>query len=151
MSKQPLPNPSLKENAFRTYYIMKNITFALLLLMAVIITAGCSSQNTKVASPTLVGKWQLTETLSDPGDGSGKWMPAEKDSKQLVEFGKDGSVSGNAMPETSHYTITDSIHLALTQQGNTAPITYRYKVAQNTLTLNPPCREACGMRYIRVK
>ena len=130
---------------------MKNKTFALLLFFATSIAAACSTQNTKITAPTLVGKWQLTETLSDPGDGSGKWMPAEKGNVQVVAFGKDGSVSGNAMPETSHYAITDSIHLALTQQGNVAPITYRYKITQNTLTLNPPCREACGMRYIRVK
>jgi hypothetical protein len=55
------------------------------------------------------------------------------------------------MPGTTHYAIADSVHLNMTIEHNADPIDYRYKVSKDSLLLNPPCREACGMRFVRVK
>ena len=130
---------------------MKNRSITFITLVAISIASACVSQKNNVTTPTLVGKWQLTETLADIGDGKGTWTAVSKDSVLTSEFKSDGSITGNAMPGTTRYAITDSVHLAMTVEHNVTPIDYRYKVSQDTLLLNPPCREACGMRFIRVK
>jgi len=68
-----------------------------------------------------------------------------------VEFTKDGKVSGNAFDNTTAYKLIDSNHVEFSITGNTSLVTHRYKVTATTLLLNPPCREACGMRFIRMK
>ena len=124
-----------------------------LLALALLISAVCACTSIKRQShvPSLVGKWQLTETLADIGDGKGTWTPATKDSLQFVEFTKDGKVSGNAFDNTTAYKLIDSNHVEFSITGNTSLVTHRYKVTATTLLLNPPCREACGMRFIRMK
>jgi len=124
-----------------------------LLAITLLITAfaACTSQKPQSDKPSLVGKWQLTETLADIGDGKATWAPATKDSIQYVEFTKDGKVSGNAFYNTTAYKLIDSNHVEFSITGNTSLITHRYTVTANTLLLNPPCREACGMRFIRLK
>lgn len=129
---------------------MKNTSITLLLAIAAIATA-CSSQKTQVATSPLTGKWQLTKTLADMGDGKAKWTFIDKDSVLITDLKNDGSIAGNAMPGTTKYTITDSAHLAVTIEHNAEPIDYRYKIVEDTLELNPPCREACGMRFVRIK
>ena len=129
---------------------MKIKLLAAILLMAALFTA-CSSQKTQTGKPTLVGKWQMTETLADIGDGKATWTPVSKDSIQYVEFSKDGKVSGNAFYNTTAYKLIDSNHVEFSITGNTSLITHRYQVTVTTLLLNPPCREACGMRFIRMK
>jgi hypothetical protein len=113
--------------------------------------AACSTQKTSTTTPSLVGKWKLTQTLADIGDGKAKWAEVSKDSVLISEFKSDGSITGNAMPGTTGYAIADSVHLNMTIENNTDPIDYRYKVSKDSLLLNPPCREACGMRFVRVK
>ncbi|MFD1258866.1 hypothetical protein ACFQ3S_18810 [Mucilaginibacter terrae] len=113
--------------------------------------AACTTQKTSTTTPTLVGKWKMTETLADIGDGKAKWAAVSKDSSLISEFKTDGSITGNAMPGTTHYAIADSLHLNMTIEHNADLIDYRYKVSKDTLLLNPPCREACGMKFIRLK
>jgi hypothetical protein len=129
---------------------MKIKLFAVILLMAASFTA-CNSQKMQTGKPTLVGKWQMTETLADIGDGKATWTPVSKDSVQYVVFTKDGRVSGNAFYNTTAYKLIDSNHVEFSITGNTSLITHRYQVTATTLLLNPPCREACGMRFIRMK
>jgi hypothetical protein len=126
---------------------IKLVTVALL----TIAFAACTGQKLQSGKPTLVGKWQLTETLADIGDGKATWTPASKDSVQYVVFTKDGKVSGNAFYNTTAYKLIDSNHVKFSITGNTSLVTHRYTVTANTLLLNPPCREACGMRFIRMK
>lgn len=120
-------------------------------LCSVLLFAACTTQKTGIANNALTGKWQLKETLADIGDGKGTWTTVNKDSILISELKSDGSIIGNAMRGTTHYTITDSVHLAVTIEHNASPIDYRYKVINDTLILNPPCREACGMKFIRFK
>lgn len=124
-----------------------------LLAIVLLITAisACNSIKRQKNVSTLVGKWQLTETLADIGDGKATWTPATKDSVLFVAFSKDGKVSGNAFDNTTAYKIIDSDRVEFSITGNTSLITHRYQVTGTTLLLNPPCREACGMRFIRMK
>ena len=129
---------------------MKNRILTLILITATIAIVACSSQKGQSVHDKLEGRWQLTETLNDIGDGKGKYMPVTADSSYIV-FSKSGLVSGNAIYGATNYKITDSTHLALTIKGNTAPLNYRYQLNGNNLVLNAPCREACGLRFKRMK
>jgi hypothetical protein len=120
-------------------------------ILLVFAFTACSTQKTSTTTPSLVGKWKLTQTLADIGDGKATWAEVSKDSVLISEFKSDGSITGNAMPGTTHYAIADSAHLNMTIEHNADPIDYRYKISKDSLLLNPPCREACGMRFVRVK
>jgi len=126
--------------------------FKLLVVVLLMSAFGaCTSIKRQSSEPTLVGKWQMTETLADIGDGKATWTPVSNDSIQYVVFAKDGKVSGNAFYNTTSYKLIDSNHVEFGITGNTSFVTHRYKVTATTLLLNPPCREACGMRFIRLK
>ncbi|WP_295768144.1 hypothetical protein [uncultured Mucilaginibacter sp.] len=121
-----------------------------LLAFVVVIFVACTSQKGMSVHDKLEGRWALTETLNDIGDGKGKYVPVTADSAYLV-FNKSGLINGNAIYGATNYKITDNTHLAISIKGNTAPVNYRYKVDGNDLELNAPCREACGMRFKRMR
>jgi|GEM_PF-1692429 len=129
---------------------MKIKILTLLVIISAVLFTACGSQKGQSVHDKLEGRWQLTETLNDIGDGSGKYTPVTADSSYIM-FSKSGLVSGNAIYGATNYKITDSTHIALTIKGNTAPLNYRYKVESNALELNAPCREACGLRFKRMK
>lgn len=93
------------------------------------------------------GKWKLTESYMDPGDGSGKYQPVKEN--LFLTFDKSGKVTGDAAPTLLTFKILDSINIEFTATGQNRPIVYRYKVSERALTLNPPCIEGCGLRFIR--
>ena len=53
--------------------LVKNSLLALSLFGLVIYC----SEDPEVGSAELIGKWQLSEVLFDPGDGSGEFQPVE--------------------------------------------------------------------------
>lgn len=128
---------------------MKKLVFISFMLITVL-SMSCSSIMSSAENPenSLMGKWKLTESLSDPGDGSGKWQKASSKNMYLI-FNNDGTVSGDQAGTLKSYTVLDSTKIEFTQQSNTK-ITYRYKITSGELTLNPPCIEACGSRYRKV-
>lgn len=93
-------------------------------------------------------KWKLTESLADPGDGSGIWTQANPVNPSFVEFKKDGNVIFTPADQygTNHRykLLSDStmIFFRDAEQFN-----YSYKLSDNELTLYPPCIEACGLKY----
>ncbi|RZL31548.1 MULTISPECIES: hypothetical protein [Pedobacter] len=96
----------------------------------------------------IYGKWKLTETLQDPGDGSGKYMKVNGPAKYLV-LDQTGQISGKAMPELIRFKVIDSVSMEVYGKTYQMPLTYRYKVTAKTLTLNPPCIEGCGFKFVR--
>lgn len=70
---------------------MKNYHLAVLILLLL----GCSSNNTEPDSENnkLLGKWKLIEQLSDPGDGSGTFIPVESD--KTITFFSNGSFTAS--------------------------------------------------------
>ncbi|WP_345955096.1 hypothetical protein [Mucilaginibacter sp. PAMB04168] len=129
---------------------MKTKIFVILFTSVLVITA-CAIQHKVADHERLIGHWILIETLNDPGDGSAKWKPQTKADAEYITFGAAGHITGNSIEGATDYNIIDSNHLTINIKDNTAPITYRYKTNNNTLELNPPCREACGMRYVKRK
>ncbi len=118
---------------------------AILLLLLFITVAGCATMNT---GTTLTGKWRLTETLADPGDGSGKWRPADSKESYLT-FDSEGGVTSTDSPDYQSYAILDSAKIEFTLKDGRKQL-MSYAVEGTVLTLRPQCIEACGSKYTRV-
>jgi len=96
----------------------------------------------------IIGTWKLTESLADPGDGSGKYKPVAGPA-QFITFDSEGKVSGDAIKDISRYRILDDVKIEAMTPQNTSMI-FRYKIVGNLLELNAPCIEACGLKFIRM-
>jgi len=127
---------------------MKNILLTAILALAI---CACGKKSaTVVEHDSIVGKWKLTESLMDPGDGSGKWQPADPAHPSYLEFKSDGTLtSNNPTVPTTRYKLTSDSTLLIYRP--TDSLSYRYHFAKSTLSLTPPCIEACGMHYAAVK
>lgn len=121
---------------------------ALLLSIFCLSTLFFGCKKSTEGSGELYGKWKLTETLNDPGDGSGKYMKVKGDAKYLI-LNHSGKIEGDATPDLLTFKIVDSVRIEVTSKNYTQPFTYLYKATAKTLTLNPPCIEGCGLRFIR--
>lgn len=120
---------------------MKQIIPAFLLLF---IFSGCDKQH---FGSELMGKWKLTESRNDPGDGSSKWEPADPLHPEYVEFFPGGIVKFSPQKENdpNRYRVTGDSTLVFVRNGNR--IQYVYRISGSTLELKPPCFEPCGLRY----
>lgn len=123
---------------------MKKI--CLLLISICFVYAAC--KKTEDGPGELYGKWKLTESYVDPGDGSGKYTKVKGEPKYLI-FERSGKISGDALSDLYSFKIIDSLTIEVYSNTYKMPLTYRYKVSARALTLNPPCIEGCGMRFIR--
>ena len=124
---------------------MKKKLFALLIIIAGLYIS-CKKQNSSPGE--IYGKWKLTETWADPGDGSGGYSKVKGDAKYIT-IDQSGKIEGEAMPEIMTYKILDSARMEITSKNYTEPLVFRYKVTAKTLELNPPCIEGCGFRFVR--
>jgi hypothetical protein len=126
---------------------MKKILL-ILLAAASIIYVSCKKTDDNDGPGEVYGKWKLTETMQDPGDGSGKYIKVTGDAKYIT-LDKSGKFEGDAIPELLTFKILDSVRMEVTGKNQSQPYNYRYKVSAKSLTLNPPCIEGCGFRFVR--
>lgn len=124
---------------------MKKLWSALFIAFLVIIVSCKKDDN---GTREIYGTWKLTETLNDPGDGSGKYTKINGPVKYLT-IDTSGNMQGDAMPDVVKYKILDSERLEITSKNYPQPLIYWYKVTFNTLELNPPCIEGCGLKFKR--
>ena len=115
----------------------------ILLFSVLFFSLSCS---VKQDTASILGTWTLTESLSDPGDGSGRWTPATQISE--VEFKPDGTISSTGFGDFVRYKIVDTNQVEFTRKDG-SKLLYRYKLGNDLLELNPPCIEACGFRFKR--
>jgi len=94
----------------------------------------------------LYGSWKLTETLADPGDGSGKYVKVKE--RRILTFERSGNITGDVLTPFTKYKVLDSARLELSAD-KIQTVIYYYKVTAKTLTINPQCIEGCGLRFIR--
>ena len=94
------------------------------------------------------GTWKLTETMNDPGDGSGKYKKVEGDLKYLT-LERSGEISGDVLSNLERFNVLDSARIEFSTKTAKERVIYYYKVSANSLTLNPPCIEGCGLRFVR--
>jgi len=127
--------------------------FNIVLISFLLVIYACRTNN-PTASPSLSGKWKLTETLNDPGDGSGKFIPVpEKANYEYVEFKANGVLSGTVFAQYIRYTVKDSATVSFFKSDNTLQ-NYRYTFHDNVLDMSPAgpifCFEPCAQRFIKV-
>jgi len=118
-------------------------TFQKLILVFIIFSATACEKFGSESS--INGKWKLSETLADPGDGSGKWVSVKK-SDSYIQINADGSISGNNFSNYKQYRIIDDLKIEFVHQNGTSTI-FNYKLSGNSLEITGGCIEACGSRY----
>lgn len=131
---------------------MKSPVYYLILILFIVPGSSCTKNlNENTPHPVvLTGRWKLTETLADPGDGSGKWARVKKNENFYIEFDKNGGFSSAQSSNINTYRVTDSVTIEFTLNDKTTH-NYRYYINRSILTLMPPCIEPCGMRYVRIQ
>jgi hypothetical protein len=130
------------------------------IIAAVLFVSACSKENMEIidvyANPdVLIGKWKLSETLADPGDGSGQWKKVANDTNQYIEFKADGKFSGNIYVDYTTYAVRDSSIITFTKADGVTYQNERYKLQGGVLSLSPAgpiyCIEACGARFKKIE
>jgi len=119
------------------------------LFLLVIVCAVISCQKaSQTEHNSLVGKWRMTESYADPGDGSGTWHPADPAHPGYLEFKTDGTLTFTPynMYSANHYKITSDSTMLFIRATDTIP--FRYIFSKTLLALYPPCYEGCGEKYI---
>jgi hypothetical protein len=121
------------------------------LLAAVLFSVAACERAKPVVNNNLIGKWKLSESLADPGDGSGTWRVADPLHPSYLEFKNDGTLSFspyNIYNSDRYQIISDSTMIFF--RGSES-FNMRYKFSKTLLSLYAPCIEACGSRYIPVQ
>jgi hypothetical protein len=127
---------------------MKKILLILLATASIIYVSCKKTDNNNDGPGEVYGKWKLTETMQDPGNGSGKYRKVSGDVKYLT-LDKSGKFQGDALPDLFSFKILDSVKMEVFSNTYKMPLTYYYKVSAKSLQLNPPCIEGCGYRLVR--
>lgn len=121
----------------------------ILLLVIVVFTFLACKKNFQ--NDGLTGKWKLTEFLADPGSGSGTWHAVDLSKPQYLEFRADGMLiySPTDPDNSEQYKVTSDSTMIFSRGSEN--LTIWYHLSGNILTLNFPCIEGCGLKYIAVK
>jgi hypothetical protein len=98
---------------------------------------------------SLLGEWQLTESLIDIGDGKGTWSKTTAETS--VSFFDDGKLWSDD-PFFSKATVYELKKDSITLSSSDTSFSYfLHKQAEDTLILRPRCIESCGYKYVRLK
>lgn len=125
-------------------------------LAVLFFAVSCEKQNGFFFETSLEGTWRVNEVWSDPGDGSGAYQKVTIKPVPEITFYKDGSVSSTSTLFGLHmidsFKVVDSTQVLLSFKDiSSQPQTlYRYSFKGNTMELNPPCIEGCGLKLVRI-
>ncbi len=104
--------------------------------------------------------WQLSETLMDPGDGSGTFQPIDSDYK--IKFFSDGNlwVDGGTFCTATlilydkfngEYDTTKNVLTPYDCKFNGKQIEYSYELNEkNELIVYLPCIEPCANKFVKI-
>ncbi|WP_224483331.1 hypothetical protein [Robertkochia aurantiaca] len=117
---------------------------------------GCSDDDTDSANP-LLGAWQMTEQLVDPGDGSGEFRPV--DTGRRLRFYEDGALeslgtlcfitTNDQAYALGNYNLAQRTIQPLGCENYDSGAVISFELDGNTLILNYPCIEPCAQKYVR--
>ncbi|MBC7890981.1 MAG: hypothetical protein H7Y12_02095 [Sphingobacteriaceae bacterium] len=141
---------------------MKLRLLILLAAFSVFLLASCRKDDVPTAlNNGLIGKWRLYERYSDPGDGSGKWYAVKAKNAEVIEFRADSTLRVIALSPSSgwfgnqgpqRFTVRGKEFYLYDTQPQIEPFSgIRFEVTPERLTLNFPCDEGCGGRYVAVE
>lgn len=131
---------------------VQKVTMKKIILLAIVVfSVTACKKNARSENSSIVGKWKLSESLADPGDGSGTWQAADPLHPRYLEFKKDGtlSISPNNIYNADHYQLTSDSTMIFLRGAENFP--FRYHFSETILILYPPCDEPCGEKYIAVQ
>lgn len=141
---------------------MNNSTKVWVLLLSFLLI-GCND-NDFAENPTesIIGTWQLIESLIDIGDGNGDWRPVSVNDGYAYNFSPDGEFTSDRFDECAagSYSIS-SVDSELTlvydcdgfTQGIEEPagtFIEQFRFESNDLILKPTyifCTEQCGLKF----
>jgi hypothetical protein len=134
------------------------ITHGLAFISLCLVGMSCTKETNTAKANGLIGKWQLTETYADIGDGSSKYEAVEEGQVAIVEFKENGefvrTIPASGEICTGTYTTKDDKEVSIEEKckGGTRSATYTIATLSSTnLTLqNNACIEGCGEKYIAI-
>ena len=140
---------------FELHYIHTQVHIMKYLILTLIVLGTFVSCN-KEADSELIGTWQLTETLIDPGDGSGTFQSVESD--KIIKFKKSGKFCSNgSMCDMSTEATNSSSGTYNTSNTTITPsncsiddLELNYELINGYLIVYYPCYEACQMKFAKV-
>lgn len=95
------------------------------------------------------GTWKLISTMADPGDGSGVYTVV-KGPVQYVTFLRSGKIVAGDLVPASGFKVLDNERIEFSPKVSDKSFVYYYKLKGDSLELNPPCIEGCGLRFRRM-
>lgn len=128
------------------------VAFVLFFLLACI---SCSDNDD--ISQGLEGTWRLKEVYSDPGDGSGNFVPAETSLE--IRFLASGELQSSYKlcggPDTGQDTAyyddeMKEIYVSGCYEATHQVFTLRYQMDWPYLEVYYPCIEACVYRFVKI-
>ncbi|HEY4967452.1 MAG TPA: hypothetical protein VII28_13700 [Puia sp.] len=125
---------------------MKKLIFPVFILFLLV---SCKKNTAPPpANNSIVGKWKLTESYIDPGDGSGTWRQADPSTPGYLSFHTDGSmtITPYNVYDADHYKIISDSTMIFYRGSDSFNI--RYTLTEFLLSVYPPCVEGCGERYV---
>jgi hypothetical protein len=128
---------------------MKNI---LLLFIIVATATHCSKSKSEPENGSLVGKWSLTMTRADPGDGSGTWRNYT-DETVIIQFEENGTFTDGRRNQFNRYSVQgDTITLSNSANSKTWLMAVQ-ELNNNTLSYYygwPWCGGPSGEKFKRI-
>jgi len=128
---------------------MKNLLITLIIFTSFF---SCNNNDDNIGPIELDGTWRLIEQYSDPGDGSGDYVPVNSD--KTITFISNGTITSNGnlclMDTNSDGDTTGTFDASEnTIFPNDCSSQYRlgYEIKENRLFLYYPCIEGCGQKF----
>nr|WP_042288176.1 lipocalin family protein [Nonlabens ulvanivorans] len=119
------------------------------------ISCDSSDDAGNVLTSDIVGTWQLTANLSDPGDGSGSFQSVS--SNKTITFNADGTFTSNgdvcdmsittSTNNNGTYNTTDK---TINANCGTTNLPISYTIDNLTMDISYFCIEACQSRYRKI-
>jgi len=133
---------------------VKKLSKLTVLLVSCSFLLTCDTTDAPIET-TLLGKWQLTQILADPGDGSGKFRNIN--SNKTIQFNEDGTVNSNGelCTFTTKPNSADSGTYSIEENKITATCPdskglIGFELQNSKLILHYPCFEGCSEKYVKM-
>jgi hypothetical protein len=133
-----------------------DMKYLYLLLAIALVTSACDKGNEGPDQTSFQGTWILKKSYVDPGNGTGTYIDIKQDGLYIT-FNSDSTVVSNTtqfgLGMIASYRVLDSVRVRINfkQQSSSPTTVFRYRFKKDTLELNPPCIEGCGMKFVKAK
>lgn len=128
----------------------------LIALLFLCIFLSCNEDGKTNAPADIVGTWKLVEMYSDPGDGSGDFLPVESD--KVITFSSKGIYISNGTTctisrdteEMSKGKFNWSEQVLIPENCEYGERELPYEIQESYLILHYFCIEGCAEKYEKI-